>query len=217
VDARFVVSIGAVLNDLLFLNRLYVFDEGWGLMRREPTESENVYLIRMVVSSLFEFLRLLDKGSADPAVMALLNGLDEEGAEDLRQVRALSHLRSHYERIRNGTLHYPWPSDPGLASALRALSDEEEGVEAVEDSMASIRATFADAVLVQLLIADPEAESSEEERRTDLEDLIRGLVGHVTAAIRLCQHIVVRYLEGLPDGVVRHHSPSGSALGSPLP
>lgn len=200
--ARFVVSIGAALNDLLFLNRLYAPHERWGLLRRPPTESETSYLIRLVVSSLFELQRLLGKGESVPEVRALLDQLDNDGRNDLRTLRRLGHLRPDYERIRNGTLHYPWPQEESVELALRALADRQGAIEAVEDSMASIRATFADDVLVQLWVKAPEADATEDEVRTEVEALVRGLADQVTAAIRLCQHILVNYFESLPEGTV---------------
>jgi hypothetical protein len=202
VDARFVVSVGAALNDLLFLNRLYVPHERWGLLRRPPTESDSTYLARLVVASLFELQRLLGKGESEPDIAALLGRLGADGKEDLRTVRQLGHLRPHYERIRNGSLHYPWPREESVGRALRALVDRRGAIEAVEESMASIRAIFADDVLTQLWVEDPEAEGSEDELRAELEELVRGLSAQVTAAIRLCQHILNAYFDGLPEGTI---------------
>lgn len=198
-QAQFVVSVGAALNDLLFLNRLYVFDERWGLMRREPTPSEGVYLIRLLAAAVFELMRLVDKGWGNPEVRPLLEGLDEDGRRDLALLRSGGHLRRHYERIRNGTLHYPWPGDGALIAALRALADEEGIVEAAEESTASVRAVFTDTVLTQLLVDDPEADVSDGEREEELSVLIKGLIEHVIVAIRLCQHIIISYFNGLPD------------------
>ncbi len=147
-------------------------------MRREPTEPESVYLVRLVVSALFEFLRLLDKGTTDPDIKELLGSLSDEGKADLRRVRSLGHLRPHYERIRNGTLRYPWPSDETLAAALASLDQQEGALEAVQRSMASIRATFADDVLVQWLVEDPEGDKTDTLLKSELEELISGLADH---------------------------------------
>lgn len=68
VRARFVVSIGAALNDLMFLNRLHTTDPAWGLMRREGTPAENVYLVRLVSSAVFELGRLIEKGQAQAPI-----------------------------------------------------------------------------------------------------------------------------------------------------
>lgn len=195
--ARFVVSIGAALNDLVFLNRLYVPDQQWSLLRREGTPSENAYLIRLVASAVFELCRLLDKGRQHETVRILLGRLDGEGIQDLRQFIGLSGLRPRVEEIRNFTSHYPWPEEATLESALTALADTRTDFEADLNSMAYIRANFADEVLLQAF------GNTDEELRA----LISGLADLVTTAIRLCQRIVVEYLASLPGGIVTHQAP----------
>lgn len=191
-SARFVVSIGAALNDLLFLNRLYVPNESWSLLRREGTPSENSYLIRLVASSVFELCRLIDKSKTHESVRTLLEKLGTAGLNDLRQFRDLAHLRPNLERIRNLTSHYPWPDETTLVDALTALADDRGDLEASASSMASLRSNFADDVLIQAF-GDNEEE---------LQALIKALADLVTTAIRLCQHVVFAYFHSLSPGVV---------------
>lgn len=192
--ARFLVSVGAALNDLLFLNRLYVPDPQWGLLRREGTPGENPYLIRLVASTVFELCRLLDKGKNHRPVKDLLDHLGSDGISDLHHFMTLAHLRPRLEHIRNLTSHYPWPDEPVLVDAMREVVDIESGFEADDDSMASIRASFADDVLIQTL-----GDNEDEIRR-----LVIGLADLVTTAIRLCQHIIIAYVESLSNSVVTY-------------
>lgn len=197
-SARFVVSIGAALNDLLLLNRLYVPNQSWSLLRREGTPSENAYLIRLVAFTVFELCRLIDKGKKNDSIGRLFDQLDNAGLNDLHRFNDLGHLRPQLEHVRNLTSHYPWPDEATLVDALTDLADESGDFEADRSSMASIRANFADEVLVRTF-GDNEA---------DLRSLIEGLADLVTTAIRLCQHIVVAYFHSCSPGVVAYEPSS---------
>jgi len=197
--ARFVVSVGAALNDLVLVHRLYVPDEVWGLLRRDPTPAEDVYFIRLIASAAFEFLRLFDKGRQHPRVNALLHHLGPHGDDCLATINRLGALRPRLKHIRDSTAHYPWPTSAHLREALAALADQQGALEADMASMASIRADFSDQVLVQWLAEDSET----------FKELATLLLELVIAAIRLGQIIIDQYLGALPEDVVQRHPPEG--------
>jgi hypothetical protein len=197
-SARFVVSIGAALNDLLFLNRIYVPGQSWSLLRREGTPNENSYIIRLVASTVFELCRLVDKAGRHESIRTLLEKLDSIGLGDLRQFMSLAGLRPRLEHIRNSTSHYPWPDETTLVDALIALADDRGDFEATRGSMATLRVNFADDVLIQTFGANEE----------DIRSLVEGLADLVTTAIRLCQQIVMAYVRSLPPGVVAYEPSS---------
>ncbi len=162
------------------------------LLRREGTPSENSYLIRLVASSVFELCRLIDKGRTHESVRTLLEKLGTAGLDDLRRFTGLTRLRPNLERIRNLTSHYPWPDETTLVDALTALADDRGDFEMSPRSMASLRANFADDVLIQAFGDNEE----------DFRSLVEALADLVTTAIRLCQHVVFAYVHSLSPGVV---------------
>lgn len=206
VRARFVISIGAALNDLVFLNRLYVSDPTWGLMRREATAAERVYLVRLVSSAIFELGRLIDKGRREPPISDLLDRLSKDGKADLQGFLSFGRLRAALRRVRDTTSHYPWPNEMQLIKHLGELADWEGDFVGHPSSIASIRAGFADTVLLQFFVGEEAEGLDEAQSQALLRDLIADLTGMVVAGIRLCQHIIVGYLEALPDHVL-HYEP----------
>ena len=104
----------------------------------------------------------------------------------------LGHLRPRLERIRNSTSHYPWPGEDDLVEALASAANQEGAYEVQMSPMASIRASFADDVLMRSFGED----------EGSLRDLVGGLTALVVASIRLCQSIIDAYLGSLPPGVV---------------
>ena len=217
--ARFLVSLSTGLNDLLFVNRLLVPDPHWGLLRREATPEENIFLLRQGLSAVWELL-LLFRESSKPvtirgeevgpsAVATFLVALPPPARQFVDLLRGFDDPESKFRRtaaqVRNHTWHYPPPGSKELRRALKARASDL-GVLELGEKMPSIRANFADLVALEHLTRfigdDCEA----------LAELFRALADATTAFVHLAQYALDAWLAKLPEDVVRRYG-----AGDPFP
>lgn len=180
------------------------------LTARELTPGENAYLLRSSASHVWELLQLLAAAEKIEAVKDFLAALPKPAQDHLDTLRALlagtgpAELRETLVLTRNKSWHYPLPSDKELRRALRELSPYRGVLEAGE-KMPSIRAIFADDVMVQF--ATKFARDREE-----LGRVLSGLADLTIAFVHLTQYALDWHLASLPDEAVRHYAP-----GEPIP
>lgn len=106
--------------------------------------------------------------------------------------------------MRDTTSHYPWPTEERLRRYLEDLADWEGDFVAHPSSVGSIRATFADTVLLQALVDEGGEAINDEESKELLKDMVQGVTELVITGIRLCQHIIATYVATLPPEVLSH-------------
>jgi hypothetical protein len=140
--ARFIVAMAIAKNDIRFVLR----HAGAAVDQDAP---EQGYLIRLATSHFYEAERALRAWSGDPAVKRFLDGLPDDAKQARKTVfSTVGKLGggAALERLRNHTLHYPYPNhygtDEDLQKALRALATEE--VTLVTGVVQGVRFGFAD-------------------------------------------------------------------------
>lgn len=198
--AHFIVSLGSAMNDLILINTLLVppFDPE----HSDFTAAERLSLFRLVVSELWEvgeLVRTADKiervrtfidqlaSDYDNAMSARGSVIDGEtlvgrlrGSEGLLRKA----LRDRVRKGRLGTYHYLAPNDKKLVVALRDAREKETRY-AFGERMGSIRAEFADDVMLEMFSFDGTEQ---------IEELLAEAADLTVAVIHLAQVAIDRYL-----------------------
>lgn len=206
--ARFVVAVGAALNDNLLSNTLFVQAE-------KPVE--RIYFFNLASSHLYEAAESIRRSHREwPEVREFIAALDAERREEFVRIAALADPDPPWpgrrlKEIRNSFFHYlrldRAAADAGQLPLARGLASaaDEEGILLIEPEapLSGIRALFADEVLVKTIADD--WEEGETER-------LFGSLANLQADLnRFAQAVLGRYLNNQPDGVVTYtEKPAGA-------
>ena len=199
-EAQFLTVISSAHNDLIFVN---------GLLSVRPlpewTSAESQYLFRTSCGHLWELSVTLRAWLQQEPIQLLVEGLPEDARADLSKILSLASpgddpVAKTVASIRNNaTWHYAKPSSiKPIVRALREAADLE-GILEYEESTESVRALFADEILLQITTQF----FSDEDGETAVRTVYRGVSELMAAAIRLVRHLVVLYFSQLPPGVVQ--------------
>jgi len=193
--ARFVTVVAAALNDLLFVNRLLDRDDGG------PEELQ--YLLRTAISHLWEFSLTLREWQQQESTRPLFDSLDEGLLTDLEIVVGIASTTDQVSKtiacLRNNTTwHY---AKPGKDKVIEKALDEARDLEGILEfgaTTGTIRARFANVIILQVSIqlfpGMPEAEA--------VKTLYSRFGELMVAAIRVAQQLLVAFFESLPTGAV---------------
>ncbi len=202
---HFVIALSAAMNDLLLSNKLMV-----GELEDRFTAAERIAMLRTVVGQIWETVELVRAADKTAEIKTFLDGLavaspnPDAVTAQLALLRGeigawKGSIRSVLRTTRNNSWHYPKPGDVGLQAALEAFGkDDDKGLLRFGPLMPSIRAEFADAVLLDLAFAQPLRVRPIPPET--LSQLFRDLSEGVVAIIHLAQWIGVQYLNERPDG-----------------
>lgn len=193
--AQFIVSVGAALNDLVFVGKLSTQDIYKGFDAFTP--SERIYLFRLAMSHVYEFGILIRDASRVPDVRSFLEDLEGEIKKDLDAMQDFSSDEKPIETARHvirnkTTFHYECPPSKVMSRVLKELADHEAELhlgKQVKDS----RAEFADAVLVNMAtpIDTPGTNMTEADR---IKALMTAATERLGLALRLAQSLIGAYV-----------------------
>jgi hypothetical protein len=199
-EAQFLTAISSAYNDLIFVNGLL-------FVRPLPewTLAERQYLLRTSFGHLWELSVTLKAWLQLEPIQLLVEGLPEDVRADLSKLLSLASpgedpVAKTVASIRNNaTWHYAKPDCiKPIARALREAADLE-GLLEYEESTGSVRALFADEILLQIttqFFSDADGEAAVSTVYRDVSELM-------AAAIRLVRDLLVLYFSRLPPGVVQ--------------
>lgn len=202
---HFVIALSAAMNDLLLSNKLLA-----GELEDRFTPAERIAILRMVVGQIWETVELVRAADKVDQIKKFLDGLATASNDPTAVTVQLALLRGQtgswrgpirnvLRTTRNKTWHYPKPGDEGLGAALTAFAEaEDKGLLRFGPKMPSIRAEFADDILLDLAFAQPL--KVRPVPKATLSQLFKDLSEGVVAIIHLAQWIGVRYLNERPEG-----------------
>ncbi len=204
---HFVLGLAAAMNDLNLLNSLLWPPED--VDRDDFTEPERGALIRMLLAVVWEAHLLVASASKLPAVSEFLDAVAHAYPSGKRfsgqeLVGFLSGaagatapaVRNVLRAARNATFHYPRVTNKALSAALRDF-DGAEGQLVRGEHMPSVRATFADEVLLHLALRGVEPPGEE-----GIAGLFSALGATVVAIIHLAQVATDLWLDQRGDVTV---------------
>jgi hypothetical protein len=160
---NFVLALAAGMNELLMtLKLLYPPDDP---DRQDFNAGQQSTLLRLGLAQAWETQRLVREASKVPKVNAFIDQLATkypgeklDGRDLVNLLRGRggvgeSQMRGVLHAARNATFHYPKPGDSHLDEVLRGAVDEDRiGEYVAGDTMPTVRATFADDVLLRMAL-----------------------------------------------------------------
>lgn len=192
--ARFITVLAAALNDLLFVNGLLVGPDD------TRSDGERQYLLRTAISHLWEFSLMLAEWRDHDAVQPLIEGLGEDALGDLKVVLCLATpgddpVLKTFVHLRNAaTWHYAGPKNQKWIEKALAAAADHEGDFQFGSTIGSIRAGFADEVLIQFAL-QTFSPGNEEAELAAFRLLCERAAGLQTAAIRVAHDLLAVFFE----------------------
>ncbi len=197
--ARFVTVLAAALNDLLFVNGLL-------LAREDSTlEGERQYLFRTAIAHLWELSLTLARWRDQPVVQPLIAALGQDARHDLDAVLAIATpgddpVLKTIAHLRNtATWHYAGPKNQKWIEKALRLSADHEGSFRFGTTMGTIRAAFADEIILQFAVH--QFPGDDQAQLAALRQLYMRVAALMTAAIRLVHDVLVAFFEARKDQI----------------
>jgi hypothetical protein len=170
---HFVIALGAAMNDLLLINSLLFPSHD---PNGDFTQSERISLSRMLLATVWEVHLLVANDTEWPEVVEFLDRVadryptDREysGQELVASLRGESGatapaLRNVLRVARNSTFHYPKAGDEALIKVLSELAiAETDGEITCGDKLPSLRAAFAEQVMLDLALEELDGPQDEQ-------------------------------------------------------
>lgn len=168
---HFVISLSVAHNDLALTNQLLYPPASPHKSGLNP--GDNAALLRRAISQLWEVHLLVKEGDQDPDVSTFIERLadaypwtDPDGPALVAALRGQTggtapRLRQTLADIRNLSNHYEKPGSQAFKLALESLAGEAAIVSGREHGMETVRAEFAEEVMVRLAFNQTEAELAE--------------------------------------------------------
>jgi hypothetical protein len=201
-----VVGLGAAMNDLLLQNTLLMPPDN--PHRDDLTEPERLAVLRTILGLIWEVHLLIQAAEQDDAARTFLDevaakypdGKQYTGDQLLAFLRGEAaatapHWRNLLRIGRNSTFHYPKPGSDEMNNALARVADRETRF-VWGDRMPSLRAEFADEVLLFGLLLPADADEQL------LRDLFADAASTIVAIVHLAQIAIDEYLSRFPNEVV---------------
>lgn len=199
--ARFLVAVGATLNDNILSNTLFV---------QAKTPSERIYFFNLASSHLYEAAETLLKADREwPEVRDFVATLDEARRDEFERVIALARQAAPWpgERlkvIRNAFFHYLRLDRGAYEAGKLALADglmtaaDMKGLLVIEPgaTLSGIRALFAEEVAIKVVSADFDED--------EMKRLTAALANYQADLNRFAQAALGRYLSGQPKDMVAY-------------
>lgn len=192
-EAEFVASLAIASNDLRLTHKLLFLC--WG---DDFSAGERLALMRDALLHVWEtHLLVVDSTRQHPAVDAFVTQLADKypgeilSGEDLvRTLRGEAgatapKLRNVLRLARLTVAHYPKPGDERLTEVLEALAAEDMAADVeFDDTMASVRSTFADEISHRLALGDLDEEGWRE-LLADLSSTVLAIIHLADTAVGL--------------------------------
>ena len=214
--AVFLTSMSTALNDLLTTTKWILGGDTEQPNRRQVTDVEQQYLLRLSFAQLFEVRESIKHARRDEEVDAFLKGLPDPAVRDLERLMKVNTPQDDWllkamTYVRNQTNHYggKWNWDD-VRWAMKQVADEDGEIEMVNDKLAGMRLKFADLIAIQHMtrkfpeyVIDPDADLDQGTIEARLSTLFKAIADVTAAAQNFATAVVDAYLDTLPEDVVR--------------